>query len=119
MSKKRFEKIKIMDFFYDEAKNLIKLKVQDLETKDEINWGLYESDFDSLINQITKKSLSFSPEQRKKIGKLLVNKEFINISEVDIKKSVSKENIEEYHDILDEYPYWEIMGDIEEITSED
>ena len=104
-------KVKIIDTFYDEKRDLINLKVKDLETDKEVTWALSGADFDGFVSQMAGKSFSFSIEQRKELCKTIIDKEFDSIMESDLKKEIgkSKKDMEEFNKALDEYPYFEIL----------
>ena len=121
MNTEKSTRVKILDADYDEGRDIAKLKIKEIETEREITWALSGEDFDSLICQITKKSFSFSPAQKKVLCENIKGKEFNNIVKVDLEghspKDIKDENkLREFNTTLDKYPYQEI---IESITEEE
>ena len=112
----------ILDSDYNKDKNLIKLKVKNLDEDKVFSWAFSGEDFDNLINQFTGKSFSYSPEQRDTLLNSIIGKKFTNIVNIEV-KDVGPENIkekaQEVSDILDQYPYWEIINSINEAESKD
>ena len=78
------EKVKIIEASYDVDKNMAKLKVENMDTGKQVTWALTGDSFDSLIGQITGKSLKYDSLQKHYICGSLRDKEFINRIEFDI-----------------------------------
>ncbi|KKL23504.1 hypothetical protein LCGC14_2424720 [marine sediment metagenome] len=115
MSNQKVQKIEILQSTYDEKKDILSLHVLDLDTQEKKKWVLSGEDFDSLLNQITDKSLSFSPKQRKKLSLSLVGKKIKNVVEIDIE--YDKDNLREEDTIVRHNkilgPYWELFSKLD------
>ena len=113
------EKIKIIDASWDDKKHLAKVKIQKLETTKEEIWALTGESFDSLISQITGRNLQYHTEQRKTLCLKIIGLEFINTIEIDIDNtdvdSVKDKNVSDlqnYHNTMDMYPFYEIQQEV-------
>jgi len=119
MKDKKIQKIEILQSTYDETKNILSLHVLDLDTQEKKKWVLSGEDFDSLINQIVKTSLTFSPEQRKKLCPTIVGKKLKNVIEIDV--DYEKDNLKEESTIIRHNkslgPYWELFSKLDEDES--
>ena len=110
------EKIKIIEASYDADKELAKVKVKKIETEKEVTWALTGESFDSLIAQIVGRQLTYHSSQRVFLCTEIVGLEFINTVKIDIDNpdvnEVKEKNISElqqYHDTVDMYPFYEIQ----------
>lgn len=125
---------KILDFEYEIDNNLIKMHVEKEDNSNE-TWGLTGESFDSLVAQITKKQLSYTPEQRKQLFDVLKEKSFnfeiqYDNSEKDFEHIIDREKgeddpeknfnsleftkMQKLHTAMDLHPFYEIQKSIME-----
>ena len=113
------EQIEILSAEYNIELNLAKLKIKNIESNNELTWALTGESFDSLINQITNNSLKFSYEQRKLICSHIIGKKMYCVmksdmteGDLDAFKDDSLDKLQNFHDIIDQYPFYEIQQEI-------
>jgi hypothetical protein len=116
---KKKERIKILFAEYNVESDLAKLKITKIETGDNLTWALSGESLDSIINQLTNQSLIFSKEQREKLSPFLVGKTFyyvlnadMLVSDLEEIKDASLDKLQKFHDIIDQYPFYEIQQEI-------
>jgi len=116
-------KVKIISIKLEKKNDLVKMKVQDVESSKDITWAMTSSDFDAFVGQLTKKNLSYNWDQRKTISDHLINICFLNEGHPEIsnlnattkKTKEEKENtINEISQVMDKYPFSEIAKSINE-----
>jgi hypothetical protein len=114
------KKIKILDAIYNKESSLIQLKIKEVETEKELVWALSGESFDSMVNQLTGSSLTFSAEQREELLPHIREKEFncemsFDMKEEDLSslnKNVSDKEWKNLHDVLDKYPFFEVSEEL-------
>ena len=116
------KKVKILEAFYDTKRNLVKIKIQDIIDHNIILSLVFPcSDFGQFIGQLTGIYRDIPSESIPNICKNLIGIEFTHIAEVDIKNNdkqeiskIDEKEINKYHNILDKYPYYEVLESIRE-----
>jgi hypothetical protein len=110
------EKVKIIDAEYDNDKSLTKIKVLKIDSGKEVTWALTGDDFDSLMSQITGKSLKYCASQREILCKHIINMECTNKVQIDIDnpdldeaKDKNISELQHHHDTIDMYPFYEVQ----------
>jgi len=121
MDEQKNRKVRIIETSYDSKRDLVKLTIKDLVENKNCCLAFPGEELSSFLSQIININTNIPVEHRESISKKLIGIEFNHIMKSEMKmdqikdfKDPSTEQMKNFHDIIDKYPYKKVLESMEE-----
>ena len=121
MTEEKPRKVKILDATYNEELKIVKWAIKDIETEKEVTVTFNETDLLAFgfSRELTPDEIRFFCEELKgKEKNLLMKKEDLGVTAGNI-KNATQEQLKEFDDKFEKYPYGSVIKDLENELNED